>query len=384
MLFISSFIISYSYTPDPKNTLYQYGMTEYVIRFSAPDDNPTTEQGVALGRKLFYDPILSGNQKQSCAGCHKQALAFTDGYSIAIGSDGHKAHRSSMALIDLGWHNKFFWDGRASTLESLIHFPVTDPLEMSADTLVIERRLNQDSIYRDLFYKAFETNKITMSLVSKAISQFVRTIVSYQSPFDIAFGDYRRAMQKEFQYNHRAIDNLGLAYEVFAQGNEEKYGHDVSTTNVLKQIRPDSTVLKVFTTCLDCHYNSFQIICGTCGDIQFRNNGLEIVGQDKGVYQVTGKEEDKYKFMVPTLRNLVFTAPYMHDGRFKTLEEVVEHYNSGIQPNENLDTVLMDRDKRPIRFHLTEEEKKQLVGLLKLLTDSSVVSDPRFSDPQHH
>ena len=111
---------------------------------------------------------------------------------------------------------------------------------------------------------------------------------------------------------------------------------------------------------------------------------MEVDGNDKGLYQQTGKEEDKYKFKVPTWRNLVFTAPYMHDGRFKTLEEVIEHYNSGIQPNKNLDPLLMDRDKKPIRLYLTDDEKRQLVGLLKLFTDSSVVTDPRFAAPMRN
>ena len=365
-------------------TPYQLALPYIVVPMPNPDNNPLTEEGTALGRRLFYDPILSGNNKQSCGSCHQQEKSFTDGNDIAIGSLGKKAHRNSMALINMGWRNKFFWDGRASSLEELIHFPVTDPLEMYADTADVERRLNKDSIYKTLFNKAFGTDQITMPLASKAISQFLRTIVSYNTPFDHVIKDYMLAMQYEFAYNHKIMDDQGLLYEVFGRGNEGKYGHTAADEKMLKQISPDTAVLKVFVVCLTCHYNSFQVMCPTCPSIQLKNNGLETEGKDKGMYQLTGREEDKYRFIVPTFRNLTLTGPYMHDGRFKTLEEVIEHYNSEIQPNENLDPLLTDSDKKPKRFNLTEDEKKQLLGLIKLLTDSSIVTDPRFVAPMRN
>lgn len=360
---------------------YNSGLPYYLVPVISPKDNMPSKAGGELGRRLFYDTLLSGNKKQSCASCHRQVLSFTDGKEITIGSIGQKARRNSMALINMGFQNKFFWDGRASTLEELIHFPVTDPLEMNADTTEIETRLNKDSSYHALFCEVFGTDTITMPLVEKAISQFLRTIVSYNTSFDQVIKDYIFSMHDEFAYKHKIMDDQGLIYETFAQGNEVKYGHGEEVVKKLKEISPDTTVLKVFARCLGCHYNSTQVMCPTCPGVQYKNNGLETKGIDKGVYQITGKPEDKYRFKVPTLRNLVFTAPYMHDGRFNTLEEVVEHYNSGIQPSENLDTLLMDSHYKPIRLHLTRDEKKQLIGLLKLFTDSSIVTDPRFGAP---
>lgn len=369
---------------DGHTTPYLFEMPGNLLPPQSPTDNPITMEGVALGRKLFYDPILSGNGKQSCAGCHKQELAFTDGKAISIGSRGLKAKRNSMALVNLGWQDRYFWDGRAQTLERLIHFPVTDSLEMNASITDVEKRLNADTSYQRLFKSAFDVREISMPLVEMALSQFLRTIVSYKAPFDLIYQDY-------VSHGNPDVSDLQLVLNGFDKGNESLYGEDSSLIKRIREVSADTKVLTVFSKCIDCHYNSLQLFCKQCetaklpvsAKTKFKNNGLEVEGADKGLYSQTGKEKDKYLFKVPTLRNLSFTAPYMHDGRFKTLEEVVEHYNSGIEPNPNLDTLLMDSSGKPIRFGLNEQEKKQLVGLLKLFTDSSVVTDMRFSEPGH-
>ena len=371
----------------PKTTPYDFGLPNYLMAVIVPADNPTTKEGVELGRKLFYDPILSGNKKQSCAGCHKQELAFTDSKEISIGAQGKKAHRNSMTLVNLGWQDKYFWDGKASSLEEAIHFPVMDSLEMNADTTEIKKRLNADHDYKILFSKAFGRPTADMSLISKAISQFLRTIVSYDSPFDHVFRDYILNHGEVYYASDSDLLKAGLNI-----GNEEKYNHDPALVKQLKEVSPSPKVLTVFSRCVICHYNSGQMVCINCVNysllsdkqkVQFRNNGLDVDGPDKGRYAVTGKEEDKYLFKAPTFRNLNLSGPYMHDGRFKTLEEVIDHYNTDIQPNENLDTLLMDQNKQPIRFNLDREEKRQLLGLLKLFADSSMITDARFSAPSH-
>jgi cytochrome c peroxidase len=377
----------------PKPTPYHFTMPSILMPVTSPEDNQPTEEGVALGRKLFYDPILSGNKKQSCASCHKQELAFTDGMAISTGSLGRKAHRNSIALVNLGWQDKYFWDGRASTLEDLIHFPVTDSLEMNANINEIVKDLNKDKKYKALFRGAFSNDTIIMPLVAKAISQFLRTIVSYSSPFDLIYRDYV-AHPDDVAYTNKKnkvpyIDDRQLLLNGLANGNEYSYGHDSSLAKQIIAISPSERVLTIFAKCLNCHYISFQLFCGGCdgtigsfAKVQFKNNGLETEGTDMGLYEQTKNEKDKYLFKVPTFRNVLFTGPYMHDGRFKTLDEVVEHYNSGIAPNQNLDTLLLDEHKKPIRFHMTEEEKKQLISLIKLFTDSTVMTNPRFAAPK--
>ena len=255
------FIASYSGNGDKvdQTTPYCDDLPSYLLPIQYPAGNPSTEEGVELGRMLFYDTILSGNQKQSCASCHRQELAFTDGREISIGSQGRKAHRNSLTLVNPGWQDRFFWDGRASSLEELIHFPVTDSLEMNADTLKIEKRLNRDKKYAALFQKAFGKTRITMPLVAKAISQFLRTIVSYRAPFDIISRDYVFNGGDSFKYKNS--DDYFLLESMFGAGNEDKYGHEASLAKRIKDISPDTTVFRVFTVCIACHYSSLEIFC---------------------------------------------------------------------------------------------------------------------------
>lgn len=398
--FIPITLMLMAYIPAPpgdekqlKTTPYHSTLPQILMPIISPTDNQPTEEGVALGRKLFYDPILSGNKKQSCAGCHKQELAFTDGAPISTGSAGRLAHRNSMTLVNLGWQDKYFWDGRAATLEELIHFPLTDSLEMNAEIPKVVANLNQDTSYRLLFSRAFGKDTITMSLVEKALSQFLRTIVSYSSPFDLIYRDYVAHPEEVASINKQRkvpyIDDRQLLLNGLSHGLEYSYGHDSSLAQQIIAISPSDRVLTILSRCLNCHYISFQLFCGGCdgkigsfAQVQFKNNGLEKESADKGLYQQTKNEKDKYLFKVPTFRNLVLTGPYMHDGRFKTLEEVVEHYNSGIAANQNLDSLLRDDHNKPMRFHMTEREKKQLVSLIKLFSDSTVVTDKKFGAPE--
>jgi cytochrome c peroxidase len=232
-----------------------------------------------------------------------------------------------------------------------------------------------------------------MPLVAKAISQFLRTIVSFNSPFDLIYRDYIAHPDEVAYINKRDkvpyIDDRQLLLNGLGHGNEYSYGHDSALARQIVAISPTGHVLTIFAKCLNCHYISFQIFCGKCdgtigsfADVQYKNNGLDISGADRGLYEQTHKDGDKYLFKVPTFRNIALTGPYMHDGRFKTLEEVVEHYNSGIEANPNLDTLLLDEHKKPLRFHMTEKEKKQLINLINLFSDSSVLTDQRYAAPK--
>ena len=307
-----------------------------------PADNPMTVEGVALGRKLFYDPLLSDDNSQSCGTCHLQEHGFAEPQQHSVGIDGSVGTRNAMALINLGWNpNGFFWDGRAATLEDLVFQPVTNPIEMNTTWPEVEAKLNENEEYRVMFAEAFNIEVIDSVHVSKAIAQFLRTLISANSKFD--------------QYSYQqsvSLSNDELAGLVLFQSNE---GAD----------------------CFHCH-----TLGGHFTTNEFQNNGMDVdVSADEGRYLVTGDENDKGKFRVPTLRNIELTAPYMHDGRFFTLQEVLDHYSEHVQATSpNIDFSNMQHAEAG-GVQLEEFEKQQLLAFLKTLTDPSFVNNPELSDP---
>lgn len=302
-----------------------------------PSDNPLTVEGIALGRKLFYDKRLSNDGTMSCASCHKQENAFDDPRQFSEGTNGSFGDRNAMAIINLGWDKQFFWDGRRATLEGQAHDPVTNPIEMANTWPEVVSRLQNSSEYPDLFFKAFGTKTVDSNLVVKAIAQFERTLVSFNSRFD------------KYQYGGDAS----------ALSQQEKNGLAIFTGKGL---------------CNNCH-----LMNALFTDRDFKNNGLDANPADEGLMKFTGNAADKGKFKVPTLRNIDVTAPYMHDGRFETLEEVVEHYSSQVkQSSPNLDEHMVDFGSG---VNLTAQEKAELVAFLKALTDQSFLTDPKFSAP---
>ncbi len=300
-----------------------------------PSDNALTEEGVLLGRTLFYDPILSGDSTLSCAGCHKPSTAFSDDRRFSIGIDGSIGNRQAMQIINAGWLSKVFWDGRAKSLEDQALAPVENPIEMKAHWPMVVDRLKYSKKYRLLFHNAFGTADITKELAVKAIAQFERTMISYQSKFD------RERLGKVF-------------YSV-----EEQDGYDMFFTE-----RGD---------CFHCHGGILLT------DNQFHNNGLDTIPADSGLEQVTHSEFDRGKFKTPTLRNISLTAPYMHDGRFRTLEEVINFYSEGLQPSKTIDPLM--KAIRNGGKHFSDYEKKALLAFLKTLTDTSFVNNPAFQAP---
>ncbi|CAN5324438.1 cytochrome c peroxidase [soil metagenome] len=315
--------------------------------------NPLTVQGIKLGRMLFYDPILSGDSTLACGGCHKQENAFSDPRVFSVGIDGLNGKRHSMPLFNLVYGSKFFWDGRAATLAEQALMPVEDPLEMHAQWATNILKLQGHTNYPKLFYEAFgvEPEDITKEHAGRALEQFMLTLVSGQSKFDKAVTGFEELTDAE---------QRGFALFNDANGADCFHCHgDGGGNQVFQELNP------LF---------------------QFRNNGLDDIQNaadfvDKGFGSTTGKPADNGKFKVPSLRNLAFTAPYMHDGRFATLEEVVNFYSEGVHPlSANIDHAGM-QFAADGGVQLTAQEKSDLIAFLRTLSDDEFITNPAFSDP---
>jgi cytochrome c peroxidase len=320
---------------------------------NTPLDNPITNAGATLGRVLFYDKKLSANGTISCASCHKQEKGFSDDAILSIGFDGGLTGRHSMTLINARFYQRgrFFWDERASSLEEQVLMPFQDPVEMGMTLDEVVTTVQQQSYYPELFQNAFGTDEINSDRISKALAQFVRSIVSYSSKYDLG-----RAM----------VTSPGANFPNFT--TEENTGK-----NIFFQTIPNGG-----GACFGCHTTE-AFISANPGP---QNNGLDAFSStDLGAGNVFANPIFVGRFKTSTLRNIELTAPYMHDGRFATLEEVVEHYNSGIQAHPTLSPALTDANGNPIQLNLTETQKSALVAFLKTLTDDSLSSEVKWSNP---
>lgn len=324
---------------------------------SMPVDNPLTEEGVRLGRMLFYEKKLSLDGKISCASCHQQEKGFSDGLRVSPGVNGAQGKMNAMALANLHWQTRFFWNGRAVTLEEQAILPIQDPLEMNLPIDEAISRLESDLDYPRLFSEAFGNEEITAERIGKALAQFERTLISANSKFD-------RWIRNEVELS--AEEQLGL--ELF-------FTH------------PEPSIQLRGGNCGDCHLG-FLTSGDPNGFSGFHNNGLD-TDQDlkAGLQEVTGNAFDKGKFKAPGLRNVALTAPYMHDGRFNTLDEVLDHYNDHIQNSETLDILILEASNdipfpnEPIKLKLSEKEKKAIIAFLHTLTDEAFLSNSKFSNP---
>ena len=315
--------------------------------FKIPADNPLTYEGIGLGRMLFYDKKLSKDNTISCSNCHQQRLAFTDGKTFSTGVKGARSRRSSMSLANLLWKFKFFWDGRATSLEEQALVPIQDSLEMHLTLEEAVKKLQATSHYPKLFNAVFGSAQITPENIAKAIAQFERILISSNSKYD--------------KYLRGELD-LTL---------EEKTGMDLFMTHPL----PENNLRG--GNCGDCH-GSFKISLHG-----IHNNGLDNEPEDRGRELITKKETDRGKFRAPSLRNIALTAPYMHDGRFQTLEQVLDHYNEDIRPSATLDPLIIEATNQVggKTLLITPAEKKAIIAFLHTLTDSTFITDTRFSDP---
>jgi len=303
-----------------------------------PDDNPMTVEGIELGKTLFYDPILSANNTQACASCHVPNQAFSDPNPFSVGIDGSLGTRNSMPLFNLAWHDRgpLNWDGSAIDLEEQIFEPVTNPMEMANTWPGAVQSLQNSGIYPELFDAAFGTTEIDSVMVSKAIAQFVRSIISGNSKFDRYLA---------------GIEDLSP---------EETRGLNI----FLDETRGD---------CFHCHGNPSNPLWT---DNRFHNNGLDAFFTDRGLGAVTGDPRDDGLFRTPSLRNLSFTAPYMHDGRFNTLDEVIDHYSEGLVYSETISPLMKSVAEGGVQ--LTVQEKLDLKAFLLSLSDPSFIIDPKY------
>jgi len=320
------------FTPYP----FQMGAT-----FPIPDlprDNPLTVERVELGKKLFFEKALSVNNAQSCADCHLPEKAFADNRRIARGAEGDFGPRNTMPLFNLAWKKEFFWDGRAKSLRAQVLQPIQNPIEMHESlTNVCAKLCATDKInYAGLFTAAFGSPEITAEKISLALENYLLTLTSFDAKFD-------RVLRGEAKFS--AEERRG--FELFSTEYDPRRG----------QYGAD---------CFHCHGGPlFQ-------SQSFANNGSDAAFTDIGREKVTGKASDRGKFSVPSLRNVALTAPYMHDGRFRTLEDVIEHYSTGIPRSPTLDPNLAKHPDGGVP--LSEVDKKALVAFLKTLTDAQFLA----------
>lgn len=303
--------------------------------FVANSDQNITKEGILLGRRLFYDPILSADSSMACASCHVQAAGFSDSRRFSIGIDGTIGKRQAMPIMNLAWEENFFWDGRTQGIANQALEPVEDPTEMNAHWPVIIDKLKTHAFYLDLFDAAFPNQEITKELATEAIAQFEKTLVSSNSKFDLYL---------QGQYEFTASEQRGS--DLFFSEEAD---------------------------CFHCHSGALVT------DLQFHNNGLDITPLDIGLEAVTGNASDKGKFKTPSLRNIAKTAPYMHDGRFNTLDEVLDFYSSGVQESATIDPLMKFAGDGGVA--LTAQEKADLKAYLLLLTDDQFLSNPEFASP---
>lgn len=294
--------------------------------------NKLTKEKIELGRVLFYDPILSKNNKISCASCHSSFGAFAHvDHALSHGIYDSIGTRNVPGLINLAWQPAFRWDGGIENLDEFSVMPLTHPKEMGEQMNSIVSKLNQSAFYKSLFFKSFQDSVITKEKLLKSLSQFLLTLVSYNAKYD-------SVMRKQALFT-----------------KQESNGYQIFKAN-----------------CNVCHQEPLFT------NFSFQNNGLPIDStlNDYGRFLVTQNSVDSFLFKVPTLRNIEYTFPYMHDGRFKKLSEIIKHYNSGIISSQTLSSSLKKK------MSLTTNDKIDLIAFLLTLSDRTFVFNPDFQFPK--
>lgn len=350
-------LLDIPYAPRPYTIVKPQGFLQILV----PDDNLTTHDGVQLGRRLFYDAILSKDSSLSCSSCHLPQGSFTDNLAFSKGVDGLAGRRSAMSLLNVAYADKLFWDGRSPSLEEQALHPVEDPIEMHATWPQVVEKLQRHPAYPALFRKAFgisSTDEITKELTAKALAQFERILISSGN------SKYDRLLRGEVEFTDEEIDGKIMFFD----------GAAAAGVNL-----PDAQ-------CLHCHKGPLFT------ENRFFNNALDSVAslddfRDKGLGEVTKLADDNGKFRAPGLCNIALSAPYMHDGRFQTLEEVLDHYshNGFGVPNEDpfirqIGYPLPGTD--PVRYSgLTAYQKSAIIAFLHTLTDTTFVNNPDIQSP---
>ena len=334
--------------PDLPEQSFLYGNDTLPAHFNSPPlslinslQHPITNAGATLGRVLFYDKQLSVNNSISCGSCHLQSKGFSDPSRFSSGFEGGSTSRNSMTIVNTRYSFLFFWDQRSLSMEEQVLVPIQDHIEMGMNISELVTKLQTVDYYPSLFEEAFGSADITADKLSNALAQFIHSLMSYRSKYD-------KGMQNGF------IDYTGL----------ETDGMNLFFSGTIN--------------CNDCHTTA------NFYNVQALNNGLDSVYSDEGKGLITFDSADAGRFKVPSLRNIEVSAPYMHDGRFTTLDQVVEHYNSGIQQHRNLDDRLTSNGLTggvPKQYSLSAYQKASVVAFLKTLTDQNFLTDIRFSNP---
>jgi cytochrome c peroxidase len=319
-------------------TPYRLTISKFFPRPDLPRDNPLTVEGVSLGSELFFDRRLSADNSQSCAACHHPREGFSENRRFSRGIGGEIGTRNAMPLENLAWKKEFFWDGRAASLREQVLQPIQNPIELHESLNYLVTKLSADANYHRLFANAFGSGEINSDRIARALEQFLLVQVSFDSKFDhVVLGKERFTMEEQrgFQLFHTEYDPY-----------HGQFGAD----------------------CFHCHGGAlFQ-------SQSFANNGLDSEFKDQGRFAVTKREGDRGKFSVPSLRNVAVTGPYMHDGRFRTLEEVVEHYCTGMKRSATLDPNLAKHPDGGVP--LSAADKRALVAFLRTLTDERFLPPP--------
>ncbi len=356
-------VVAYSCkkTPEtPKGTVYlDLPATPYEY-----SNKTSNNQKATLGRVLFYDSHLSVNNSISCASCHKQALGFADNVAFSVGFEGRLTTRNSKNIANITG-DKFelstidttnlplFWDGREEVLQHLVSKPITNHVEMGInDFSALPAKLQTLSYYPSLFQNAYGSTEITTDKISECVAVFLSSIRTDNSRFD------------QFVKELSAGTSTGGVVPV--------------TSNVLTPLELNGYV--AFTTKYNCE-NCHHIISSSYTTNDFKDIGLDKTYTDMGRGTVTGTKSDNGKFRVPNLHNVALTAPYMHDGRYKTLDEVIDHYSNNIKTSANLDGMLRDAKGNAMAMNITTADRQAIIAFLNTMTDYVMISDPKFSNP---
>jgi cytochrome c peroxidase len=330
-------------------TPYELDVPYFFPQPAIPADNPLTVEGVELGRHLFWETKLSRNNAVSCGSCHFPSASFADSAPGSTGLYGDITPRNSMALVNMAWAKHFFWDGRAQTLEEQLLEPVENPIEMDLTWKEAVERIGTDPEYQEMFTAAFGTPCVDSLRITYAMAQFIRTMISARSRFD-----------KAYYYgegNLTPSEIRGLELFLAEAGDPEffpggQFGGD----------------------CFHCHGGALVEFTNQ----QFHNNGLDSIITDPGRGGFTGFPFDMGLFKTPSLRNIALSAPYMHDGRFATLHDVMEHYNLGGHPSPTIDPLMK---MQGVGLGLSPQSIDDIVNFLNSLTDEEFIENDAFSNP---
>lgn len=335
------FVITFSCKVDPKinkplptNDLRERTPDGWPQPFYTFTNNPITEDKFILGRYLFYEPILSKDNTISCASCHQNFAAFAHAdHALSHGINGLQGTRNAPGIFNATWHTSFMHDGGINNIEVQPLAPIQNPVEMDDSINKVIAKLQASAKYKNLFQKAYGSEEVNSQKMFKAMAIFMTMMYSMDSKYD---------------YYKRGENNV-----VFTE--TEQRGYEL-----------------FLTKCNSCHKEP------VFSDFQFRNNGLpmDIYLKDSGRVRITTLPTDKFKFKTPSLRNVAKTAPYMHDGRFNTLDECLNHYTNGITNMVNIDPLLQSGS-----IPLNAQEKQDIISFLNTLTDYKFINDKRFADP---